>query len=120
VTGWFAISLRALREGDVFHQSYPENAFDWLSPYRPVQRIGKTILLYYIPESGDSRLRPWRTRDFGELGLHGCAVLLKRDFAPEDARGGRRSRRRACVDGAGRKFGVTESQNLEGKIQPLA
>jgi hypothetical protein len=58
VTGWFAISLRALREGDVFHQSYPQNAFDWLSPYRPVQRVGKTILLYYIPERAESGLRP--------------------------------------------------------------
>jgi|SRR5271169_2146424 len=50
VTGWFAISLRALRFGDVFHRTYPPDAFAWLSRYRPVARVGKTILLYYIPE----------------------------------------------------------------------
>jgi hypothetical protein len=47
--GWFAISLRSLRAGDVFHETYPQNAFDWLSQYQPVQRIGQTVLLYYIP-----------------------------------------------------------------------
>ena len=51
VTGWFAISLRALRTGDSFHESYPQNAFDWLRSYQPVQRVGSTILLYYIPEA---------------------------------------------------------------------
>jgi Dolichyl-phosphate-mannose-protein mannosyltransferase len=50
VTGWFAISLRALRFGDLFHSSYPPDAFAWLSRYQPVARVGKTILLYYIPE----------------------------------------------------------------------
>lgn len=49
VTGWFAISLRSLRAGDVFHQGYPIDAFAWLDRYQPVERIGKTILLYYIP-----------------------------------------------------------------------
>ena len=51
VTGWVAISLRSLRFGDVFHETYPPGAFAWLEPYRPVERIGKTILLYYIPDS---------------------------------------------------------------------
>ena len=51
VTGWFAVSLRAQRMGDFFHSSYP-GAFAWLDQYRPVERIGKTILLYYIPENG--------------------------------------------------------------------
>jgi hypothetical protein len=54
VTGWFAISLRALRFGDFrrrpFHTPYPPDAFAWLSRYRPVERVGKTILLYQIPE----------------------------------------------------------------------
>ncbi len=50
VTGWFAISLRALRSGHSFHMSYPPGTFDYLNAYQPVQRIGKTILLYYIPE----------------------------------------------------------------------
>lgn len=49
VTGWFAISLRALRFGDLFHTTYPPDAFAWLSRYQPVGRVGKTILLYYIP-----------------------------------------------------------------------
>lgn len=51
VTGWFAISLRALRVGAVFHETYPQNAFDWLKRYQPVGRVGKTILLYNIPGS---------------------------------------------------------------------
>jgi hypothetical protein len=50
VTGWFAISLRALRFGDSFHMTYPPGAFDWLNAYQPVARVGKTILLYHIPE----------------------------------------------------------------------
>ena len=50
VTGWFAISLRALRFGNSFHTRYPVGAFDWLQAYQPVSRVGKTILLYHIPE----------------------------------------------------------------------
>jgi hypothetical protein len=49
VTGWFAISLRALRVGDLFHTTYPPDAFAWLGRYQPVARVGKTILLYKIP-----------------------------------------------------------------------
>jgi hypothetical protein len=49
-TGWFAISLRALRFGDLFHSTYPPGAFAWLDRYQPVARVGKTILLYHIPE----------------------------------------------------------------------
>ena len=52
VTGWFAISLRALRFGNSFHMQYPVGAFDWLQAYQPVSRVGKTILLYHIPEDG--------------------------------------------------------------------
>jgi hypothetical protein len=55
VTGWFAISLRALRSGTVFHATYPQDAFAWLNQYQPVQRVGKTILLYYIPDATNSR-----------------------------------------------------------------
>ena len=51
VTGWLAISMRSLRMGDVFHETYPPNAFAWLDRYQPVERIGKTMLLYYIPEN---------------------------------------------------------------------
>jgi hypothetical protein len=52
VTGWFAISLRALRLGNSFHMTYPAGTFDWLNAYQPTARIGKTILLYYIPDDG--------------------------------------------------------------------
>jgi len=66
VTGWFAISLRALRFGNSFHMMYPPGAFDWLQAYQPVGRVGKTILLYYLPEGGraeDGRAEPdGRTR----------------------------------------------------------
>jgi len=50
VTGWFAISLRALRFGNSFHTQYPVGAFDWLQAYQPATHAGKTILLYHIPE----------------------------------------------------------------------
>jgi len=49
VTGWVAISARSLRFGDVFHQTYPPHAFDWLNRYTPKKWVGKTIRLYYIP-----------------------------------------------------------------------
>lgn len=52
VTGWLAISRRSLRLGDVFHSSYPPGAFDWLKRYQPIAHVGKTILVYEIPESG--------------------------------------------------------------------
>lgn len=57
VGGWFAISLRALRFGDLFHQTYPPDAFAWLSRYQPVEKVGSTILLYHIPEN-DQSMRP--------------------------------------------------------------
>lgn len=49
--GWIAISMRSLLLGHVFHEVYPPGAFDWLRQYRPVAEIGKTVLLYYIPDS---------------------------------------------------------------------
>jgi hypothetical protein len=49
VTGWLAISLRSLRMGDLFHDSYPAGAFAWLDHDQPTARVGKTILLYYLP-----------------------------------------------------------------------
>ncbi|MGA7217668.1 MAG: glycosyltransferase family 39 protein [Candidatus Sulfotelmatobacter sp.] len=57
VRGWFAISLRA-RLGEVFHSPYPADSFFWLDRYQPVDHVGKTILLYYIPEGvkGESRI----------------------------------------------------------------
>ncbi|MGA8622531.1 MAG: glycosyltransferase family 39 protein [Candidatus Sulfotelmatobacter sp.] len=55
VAGWFAISLRTLRAGDLFHTTYPPGAFAWLNPYQPVTQVGKTILLYYIPGRSESK-----------------------------------------------------------------
>jgi len=55
VTGWFAISLRALRFGDLFHTTYPPDAFAWVGRYRPVALVGKTILLYCIPEAREQK-----------------------------------------------------------------
>ncbi|MBZ5599842.1 MAG: glycosyltransferase family 39 protein [Acidobacteriia bacterium] len=49
VHGWFAISMRSLRLGHVLHTAYPPDAYAWLSQYQPVEKIGKTIWLYYIP-----------------------------------------------------------------------
>ena len=49
VSGWLAVSVRALRVGHVFHDQYPENAFEWLNQYTPVKHVGKTILLYHLP-----------------------------------------------------------------------
>lgn len=54
VTGWFAVSVRALRMGDLFHTTYPAGAFAWLGQRTPVAKIGNTILLYYIPPGPDA------------------------------------------------------------------
>jgi hypothetical protein len=40
---WIAVSESALKFGNRHHE------FDWLSTYAPVERVGKTIRLYYIP-----------------------------------------------------------------------
>jgi 4-amino-4-deoxy-L-arabinose transferase-like glycosyltransferase len=47
--GWIALSSRALRLGDILHQSFPPDHFAWLERYAPAAYIGKTIRLYYIP-----------------------------------------------------------------------
>jgi hypothetical protein len=51
VSGWIAISRRSLRLGDLFHLTYPPGAFDWLNRLQPAGTVGKTILLYHVPES---------------------------------------------------------------------
>lgn len=56
-TGWVAIGIRSLRLGDVGRQTYPGGAFAWLSAYRPVEQVGKTISLYYIPEAPEMARR---------------------------------------------------------------
>jgi hypothetical protein len=46
VKGWVAISVYALKLGTT-HAPYDQ--FSWLEKYDPVDRVGKSILLYYIP-----------------------------------------------------------------------
>jgi hypothetical protein len=41
VTGWIAITALALEHEPI--------GYAWLSAYKPVQRVGTTIDLYYIP-----------------------------------------------------------------------
>jgi hypothetical protein len=50
-TGWFAASIRLIKTGDAFWGGRHRDAYAWLSNYTPVTRIGKTILLYYIPRN---------------------------------------------------------------------
>jgi hypothetical protein len=47
-SGWIAVSARAIRTGDVLHESLSPRSFDWLENYKPVTRVGKTIRLYYV------------------------------------------------------------------------
>jgi len=60
VTGWVAVSLRALKTGSFRiyqggssspNEDYPPDALSWLEKYEPAAHIGKTILLYQIPET---------------------------------------------------------------------
>jgi len=46
-TGWIAISEMNLK--DLGARKRPRGAFDWLQRYEPVERVGKSILLYRIP-----------------------------------------------------------------------
>ena len=58
VTGWVAISIRSLQLAQAFHTSYPQDAFSWLQRYRPVEQVGRTIFLYYVPESSQPTSTP--------------------------------------------------------------
>ncbi len=52
VKGWVAVSFTMLKTyGWVAarEQGRTDNAFAWLERYQPVTRVGKSILLYYIP-----------------------------------------------------------------------
>jgi hypothetical protein len=57
VSGWVAIGMRSLRNGDVSLSTerytpgtvYPSDAFAWIGNYRPVAMAGRSIRLYYIP-----------------------------------------------------------------------
>lgn len=48
--GWVAVSLRAMREGSMQHQSVPPESFSWLNGYTPVTQVGSTIMLYRVPD----------------------------------------------------------------------
>jgi len=53
VTGWVAVSFTMLKSyGWLVQQQQlrPESGFAWLERYQPVARVGKSILLYYIPQ----------------------------------------------------------------------
>ncbi len=54
VTGWVAVSQTMLKNyGWMVSQQHgrPDLAFGWLDQYQPAGRVGKSILLYYIPEA---------------------------------------------------------------------
>ena len=54
VTGWVAVSQTMLKNyGWMAAQQRGRSdlAFEWLDQYRPVGRVGKSILLYYIPDA---------------------------------------------------------------------
>jgi hypothetical protein len=53
VTGWVAVSFTMLKSQGWLvaqQQGRSDSAFAWLDRYQPVARVGKSILLYYIPE----------------------------------------------------------------------
>jgi hypothetical protein len=47
-TGWIAISLFNLQLGTT---EAPYDQFYWLKQYQPMEKVGKSIWLYYIPEA---------------------------------------------------------------------
>jgi hypothetical protein len=48
-TGWIAISLLRLKAGGL---GFPRDSFSWLERYKPVSLVGRSIRLYYVPDSG--------------------------------------------------------------------
>jgi uncharacterized membrane protein len=56
VTGWLAVSVRTLRTGQLvvidkgiqYSYFFPHGSLSWLDRYQPIERVGKTLLLYYI------------------------------------------------------------------------
>lgn len=46
-TGWIAISLLRLKAGGF---GLPSDSYSWLEAYQPVCRVGRSILLYDLPE----------------------------------------------------------------------
>jgi hypothetical protein len=56
-TGWIAISLLTLKVGSYYTPSHyePTDGFSWLEAYKPVCLVGRSIRLYYVPESASGR-----------------------------------------------------------------
>ncbi|MFN2384826.1 MAG: ArnT family glycosyltransferase [Thermoanaerobaculia bacterium] len=54
-SGWIAISLQRLKRD---RERPPHDGFRWLEAYEPVTRVGKSILLYYVPANALSAPRP--------------------------------------------------------------
>jgi hypothetical protein len=51
-TGWIAISLLQLKVGGL---GLPDDSFSWLDAYKPVDLVGRSIQLYYVPESNQAQ-----------------------------------------------------------------
>ena len=51
--GWIAISVLYLRSGDAIWGGRNRDEYAWLDSYTPVEYVGKTIRLYYIPTQGE-------------------------------------------------------------------
>src|SRR5712692_531011 len=49
--GWIAVSIRGIRTGNWLQDIIPPDGYSWLDSYKPVANVGKTIRLYYIPET---------------------------------------------------------------------
>ncbi len=49
-SGWIAVSMTCLKLGTL---EPPYDQYDWLEAHEPVERIGRSIFLYYIPPEGD-------------------------------------------------------------------
>jgi MFS family permease len=49
-TGWVAVSVLYLRSGHGIFDATGLDSYAWLEAYQPVEHVGKTIRLYYIPD----------------------------------------------------------------------
>jgi hypothetical protein len=54
-TGWIAISLLRLKAGGL---GVPSDGFSWLDSYKPVDLVGHSIRLYYVPDRPSGELGP--------------------------------------------------------------
>lgn len=97
VTGWVAVSINKIKLGD--QEDNPAD-FSWIEKFQPVERVGKSIWLYNIPQTGR---RPVPSRGPGIVHLREIALTYNRYLS----RAGRISlplyqgraicRRRPCV-----------------------